>query len=346
MKPFTRIRFFRVSSIASILLSLSGCATLPFSHLEKELKPEDTLISQPTDNPPPTTIISSPMVVRSAPIRPIWYQAEPKEEPQKVMDEPIPALEPTKPQGDYTVQKGDTLCKIARRFHISLQELMEENHLDKNTTIYPGQKIILPGVPSEDVALFAMDGNYKVRPGDTLFKIAKRHSVTVSDLKSRNNLRNDRIVVGQTLTIPHEGANFPSENSSPYLEKHQSASHVQPYSDANGIYIVQRGDSLFSIAKKTGTTFSELQALNSISNPRNLQIGQKLIIHPEAPSSMTTFTSTTQTVAADANGSLLSRENPISPPLHNHSAYNKFMEDADFFKEDIDTIPVVQIREE
>jgi LysM repeat protein len=285
------------------------------------------------------------MVVRSAPIRPIWYQAEPKEEPLTVTIEPTPALEPAKPQSDYTIQKGDTLCGIARRFHISLQELMEENNLDKNKIIYPGQKIILPGIPSEEVALFATDGKYKVRPGDTLFKIAKRHGITVSDLKSNNKLRNDRIIVGQTLVIPHKGTNFPSEKQPLQAEKHQSAAYAQPYSDANGIYIVQRGDSLFSIAKKTGTTFSELQALNGISNPRNLQIGQKLIIHPEAPSSTTTFTATTQTVAADANGSISSHENPVSPKLHDRSAY-KFMEDADFFKEDIDTIPVVQIREE
>jgi LysM repeat protein len=250
-----------------------------------------------------------------------------------------------KPQSDYTVQKGDTLCGIARRFRISLQELMEENHLDKNKIIYPGQKIILPGVPSENVALFATDGKYKVRPGDTLFKIAKRHGITVSDLKSSNKLRHDRIIVGQTLAIPHKGANSPFEKQSLHVEKPQNASYAQPYSDANGIYIVQRGDSLFSIAKKTGTTFSELQALNGISNPRNLQIGQKLIIHPEAPSATTTFTATTQTVATDTNGSISLRENPASPKLHDHSAY-KFMEDADFFKEDIDTIPVVQIREE
>ena len=344
MKLLVPTRFFRVSSIASILLGLSGCATLPFSHHEKELKPEDTLIAKPTDNPPPTTIVPSPLIVRSAPIRPIWYQAEPKEEAQAITVEPTPAPEPTRPKSDYTVQKGDTLCGIARRFHIPLQELMEGNHLDKNTTIYPGQKLILPGVPSEDVALFAMDGKYKVRPGDTLFKIARRHGITVSDLKSSNKLRNDRIIVGQTLTIPHKGDSSLSEKQSLHSEKHQGASYAQPYSDANGIYIVQRGDSLFSIAKKTGTTFSELQALNGISNPRNLQIGQKLIIHPEVPSPTTTFTATTQTVAADANGSL-SRENPVSPPLHDRSVY-KFMEDADFFKEDIDTIPVVQIREE
>jgi LysM repeat protein len=346
MKLFARFHFFSFSSAVSILLGLSGCATLPSSQPDTGPRPEDTIVTRPADTILTAPVVSSHTVVRSTPIRPIWYQQpEPKNEgiPSPIV-EPTPPPEPTKPQSDYVIQKGDTLCKIARRFHISLRELLEENHLDKNVTIHPGQKIILPGVPSEDLALFATDGEYKVRSGDTLCKIAKRHGITVSDLKSSNNLRNDRIIVGQTLTIPHKEGNSLSEKQSSHLEKHQSAPYSQPYNDANGIYTVQRGDSLFSIAKKTGTTFSELQALNDISNPRNLQIGQKLRIHQELPSSTTTFTTTTPIVAMDS-------DNPIPPEnslphRSTHEKYRGYLNEDDFFEKNIDDIPVIQIREE
>jgi LysM repeat protein len=279
--------------------------------------------------------------VRAEPLRPIWYYPEP--EPREEIAPPAPEPKIVRPQTDYVVQKGDTLCGIARRFKLSLQELIEENHLDKGVPIYPGQRIILPGIQADALEALAVDGKYTVRPGDTLFKIARRHGTTVAALRSVNHLRNDRILVGKVLKIPSPAetaaARTAEKTESP--KNRNTAPLTQAYSDANGIYIVQRGDSLFSIAKKTGTTFSELQELNHISNPKNLQIGQKILIHPASPSAETTFTETTQapmavsgTPAAPGGGASRASQSP----------YAKLMEDPDFFKEDIDAIPVVQVQ--
>jgi LysM repeat protein len=280
--------------------------------------------------------------VRAEPLRPIWYYPEP--EPREEIAPPAPEPKTIRPQTDYVVRKGDTLCGIARRFKLSLQELIEENHLDKGAPIYPGQRIVLPGVQADALEVLAVDGKYTVRPGDTLFKIARRHGTTVAALRSVNHLRNDRILVGKVLKIPSPAETAAARTASKKTESpkdRNSAPLTQAYSDANGVYIVQRGDSLFSIAKKTGTTFSELQELNHISNPKNLQIGQKILIHPASPSAETTFTETTQVLAVASS--------PPATPGHTtsrapQSSYAKLMEDPDFFKEDIDAIPVVQVQ--
>ncbi|MDR3143406.1 MAG: LysM peptidoglycan-binding domain-containing protein [Puniceicoccales bacterium] len=279
--------------------------------------------------------------MRAEPLRPIWYYPEPELKEEIAPSAPEPKV--LRPQTDYVVQKGDTLCGIARRFKLSLQELIEENHLGKGVPIYPGQRIILPGVQIDALEALAIDGKYTVRPGDTLFKIAQRHATTVASLKSVNHLRNDRILVGKVLKIPSQAetaAACSASRKTEFIKHKDPAPLAQAYSDANGSYTVKRGDSLFSIAKKTGTTFSELQELNHISDPKNLQIGQKLLIHPAGPSTETTFTETTQ--ALETVGCIPTTSGNVASRAP-QSSYTRLMEDPDFFKEDIDAIPVVQV---
>ncbi|MDR0445129.1 MAG: LysM peptidoglycan-binding domain-containing protein, partial [Puniceicoccales bacterium] len=183
----TNFCFPKITFTTFVLLFLSGCATLrsPTKIPTKGLHPEDTLSSSDGDEAPLPTSLPTP-IVRSAPIRPIWYYPEPEPKESQPLPEPkvLPVLEPVKPQTDYIIQKGDTLCGIARRFHIPLQKLLEENHLKKSTPIFPGQKIILPGTLAEDMESLAATRQYKIKPGDTLFTLAKRHGLSVAALKS------------------------------------------------------------------------------------------------------------------------------------------------------------------
>jgi LysM repeat protein len=354
MKIHIPSHFLKIISTTSILLGLSGCATLqsPFKTQTKGLHPEDTLSSANINGAPSSMMATSPSAVRAAPIRPIWYYSEPKEEPQPLPEvKPLPTPEPAKSQTSYVIQKGDTLCGIARRFQIPLQKLLEENLLEKSTPIFPGQRIILPGIRTEDLESLATNGQYKIKPGDTLFTIAKRYGLSVAALKKANNLHSERIFTGQTLRIPHRGEIeiFPQKKSFPN-EKNQPIAYSRRYSD--GTYVVQRGDSLFSIAKKFGIPFSELQAINNISNPRNLQIGQTLIIPQEVSSSIMSVTTITQTATTNKDTSPMASSisvpvtsEAMAPPAQGNYPY-QFMDDVDFYKEDIDKIPVVQIKKE
>lgn len=94
----------------------------------------------------------------------------------------------------YTVQPGDTLYLIARRYGITLAELRRLNPNLTGDVIYPGQTLIVPAPGGTEV--------HVVQPGDTLFRIAQRYGTTVAELMRLNNLTSDIIYPGQSLRVP------------------------------------------------------------------------------------------------------------------------------------------------
>ena len=126
---------------------------------------------------------------------------------------------PTPEAITYTVQKGDTLWKIARRNGCSLQTLMEANRelLKNSDRIYPNQKLIIPtsdatpNVPLwQQPAALPNSGayrTYKVQKGDSLWKIAYENGCSLEELVILNNISADRVKLiypGWELLIPEK----------------------------------------------------------------------------------------------------------------------------------------------
>ena len=156
----------------------------------------------------------------------------------------------------YTVQKGDTLYSIARKFNTSVDELKRLNNLNSNT-LYVGQELIVKETPSSDLDNFI---TYTVKRGDSLWKIANDYNISVSDLISFNNLNNTMLTIGQTLLIPK------IDQSTPTLPDNTTTP-----------YTVVKGDSLFSIAKEFNTSVAALKELNNLTS-NLLTIGQQILI--------------------------------------------------------------------
>ncbi len=111
----------------------------------------------------------------------------------------------------YTVREGDTLARIARRFHVSVRDLQRANRL-RSESVRAGRSLTIPG-PATDTEARRM-GYHIVRRGETLSEIAARLRVPLRELKRLNRLRSDRVRVGQRLRVPGRRR----ENPLPRLE--------------------------------------------------------------------------------------------------------------------------------
>ena len=105
----------------------------------------------------------------------------------------------------YRIRRGDTLSGIARKHGVSVAALMQANRLS-NHRIRAGADLIIPLSSSPTLAFDASPAarhqvKYRVRKGDSLYRIARRFGVKVQDLKKWNRLASNRLQPGQTLTV-------------------------------------------------------------------------------------------------------------------------------------------------
>ena len=173
----------------------------------------------------------------------------------------------------YAVRRGDTLSGIAVRYRTTVAAIMQANGLS-SYTIYVGQRLTIPGAASSassnNSGSASTSGTYTVRRGDTLSGIASRHRTTVAAIMQANNLRSSIIYAGQRLVIP--GASSGSAANS---------GTSQPAS--SGTYTVRRGDTLFGIASRHGTTVAAIMQANGLRSSV-IYAGQRLKV-PGATSS-------------------------------------------------------------
>ncbi|WP_053363011.1 C40 family peptidase [Bacillus sp. FJAT-27251] len=104
----------------------------------------------------------------------------------------------------YVVKSGDTLWGISRNYSMSISQLKSLNGLSSDV-IHPGQTLRVSGsvtiAAAQASAPSSSTSTYRVVSGDTLSGISVRHNVSVSQLKSLNNLTSDLILVGQVLKV-------------------------------------------------------------------------------------------------------------------------------------------------
>lgn len=166
---------------------------------------------------------------------------------------------------NYVVGKGDTLYSIAKKNNISVDTIIKDNALtNNNLTIGQNLKIRIPSnsnieieecigpdyTPPEDTIPYT---TYTVKKGDSLYSIANKFNTSVSAITNLNNLTNNNLSINQVLKIPETNSQTPKT------------------------YTVQKGDSLYSIAKKFNTTVDSIKRKNNLTS-NTLQIGQKLNI--------------------------------------------------------------------
>lgn len=155
------------------------------------------------------------------------------------------------PESTYIVKKGDSLYSIANKYNTTVDELKRINNLTSNI-LSIGQVLKLPSDKVSDIEKEENTISYTVQKGDSLYSIARKYSTTIDKIKDLNNLTTNLLSIGQVLLIPTD-------------------------TNLETTYTVQKGDSLYSIAKRYDTTVDRLKQLNNLKS-NLLSIGQILIV--------------------------------------------------------------------
>ena len=165
----------------------------------------------------------------------------------------------------HTVKKGETLRTVARDHQVTLSDLKTANGLSKNKA-RPGTKLIIPEKaaktsaqskakatnkgPAKDGTANAENVSHVVKKGETTKKIARRYSLTESELREMNHLTSGKVKAGQTLIV----------------KKAEPTTHT-----------VKKGDTLAKIARKYKTTPDQLREINALESD-SLRPGQQILL--------------------------------------------------------------------
>jgi LysM repeat protein len=177
-----------------------------------------------TSTPPPETAISTSTNTNTEATTPPPVIPTNTASTEITGQPPVTTPPPTPPPTvstlptEYTVVAGDTPAGIVKKFNnqFKLQALLDANPKLKPTAMHAGDKLKLPpptapktGSPTSTTPPVSSEGagrEYKVKSGDNLTSIATSHGTTVKALRAENNLKTDRITVGQVLMIPAKAA--------------------------------------------------------------------------------------------------------------------------------------------
>lgn len=154
------------------------------------------------------------------------------------------------------------MWSIANKYDTTVETIKKLNNLS-GTTLQINQQLLIP--KEEDLDINVGEDSqiiYKVKSGDSLWKIANSYGITVDELKKANNLSSDLLSINQELIIPVKTTTVEPDQG-------EEIDEIK--------YVVVKGDNLYSIANKYNVTVDELKEANNLSS-NILSIGQILVI--------------------------------------------------------------------
>lgn len=193
---------------------------------------------------------------------------------------------------EHRVRRGETLSRIASKYHTSVQAIVDANRLGSRNRVVVGQRLMIPdasGVGSSSSAYASAPPRsskrssskssvpagseksvYVVKSGDTLSRIAEQHSVSTTMLRRWNHVGR-HIRPGDRLTIYSKGGARSVVASS-------SGSSSRPSNGSATVVRVRRGDTLWDIARTNGVSLGELLSANNMTRTARIKPGDRIKI--------------------------------------------------------------------
>ena len=197
----------------------------------------------------------------------------------------------------HRVRRGETVYSIAKKYHVSVSSIRSHNRLSSKKKLVQGRRLTIPvkigknyaekfnSKKKDNAKKIASSGRYKVKKGETMSMIARRFSVSSAQIKELNNLGTDKINAGQTLKLPSNKSDADIEENDQDVKKSvkktkgnkTELSSNDPEQSEMNKYVVEKNDSLHSIARRKNVNVAKLMKLNKISLDEKLVPGQVLI---------------------------------------------------------------------
>lgn len=167
----------------------------------------------------------------------------------------------------HVVQPGESLSEIAVAYGVTMSALIAANGIGNSDYIYTGQQLTIPnGSSGYGNRGYSSGGSYvTVGRGDSLSLIASLNGMTVNELMQLNGLSNpNHVWIGQRLLVRGGG--------------NASAASYNTVASDGSTHIVRRGETLSHVAQRYGLSIQQLMAMNNLSNPNHVYVGQQLSV--------------------------------------------------------------------
>lgn len=177
--------------------------------------------------------------------------------------ERIPRYKPKRvPRYAYhLIRHGETLSHVSAKYHVSIEAITRTNKIKKSTILRVGQKLKIPISPKKKARLVASakPRAYRVREGDSLWRVAYRHNISTRELMRINNLQSSNIRVGQKILVPKSKA------------KRRIPANTK-------VYEVKPGDSPYQIAVNHDMKLERFLKINRLKMKSCIYPGQVVLV--------------------------------------------------------------------
>ncbi len=173
---------------------------------------------------------------------------------------------------NYTIQTGETFWTISQKFKLDINQLVAANPDQNPNNLYAGLVIKLPTTQTTPQ-------QYTVLAGETFWTISQKLKVSLQQLIDANpSVQTNNVYAGLVLNVPGTSA----QTSTP--------TPITTPTATTTTYIIQSGDTFWTLAQRFGVPYNDIVAANPTANPMNLypglvvQIPQKSAVEIKAPS--------------------------------------------------------------